>query len=58
MLVNTKSPAFQHILNVLNFGQEFKEYLKEQSCINIGQLASIHEADIADQKYRVEDYLN
>ena len=35
---------------MLNFGQDIKDYLKEQSYINIGQLASINEANIADLK--------
>ena len=44
---STRSASFQHVLNVLNFGQDIKNYLGEES---IKYVASINEAYIADLK--------
>ena len=50
MSVNTRSAAFQHVLSVLNFGQDITDHLKEQWYINVGHLVSVSDTDIADLK--------
>ena len=40
MSANTRSAAFQHVLSILNFGQDIKDYLKE--------LVRVSDTDITD----------
>ena len=54
MAANTRAVAVSHVMTVLDFNQEIREYLKEQGYATIGQLLSIAAQDIEDLKTESE----
>ena len=45
-----RSAASQYVLNLLNFGQDIKDYLEEQADVNVRQLVNVSDNDIAGLK--------